>query len=174
MTSEEFGQLALLLKASYSGQNFLSDKETIRVWFELLKDMDFNTCKNAVMRHISTSKFPPTIADIRCVASENKHINDNEAEEAWVLVYKAIGNSIYNSVEEYNKLPKLVQKTVGGSENLRELAIADEESVLCEKGRFIKQYNAMKKREIELDSMPDSVRQLITANQVRGIEDGHS
>ena len=170
MEVEEFKVLVKTMKAVYTDPKFIPDKDAFDVWYSLLKDLDYQTASAAIGRHICSNKFPPTIADIRSLTSDNKHINDNEAEEAWVLVYKAIGNSIYNSVEEFNRLPYLAQKAVGGATNLRELAIADEESVLCEKGRFIRQYNAIQKREKELDSMPESVKQLILSNQPKGIE----
>lgn len=168
MNREEFSKLAFVIKSSYSTSNILEDEESVSVWYELLKDMDYETCKKAVLRHICTSKFPPTIADIRGASSENAHANDYVAEEAWNKVYNAIGNSIYNSEEEFNKLPPLIQRAVGSAGNLRELAVADAESVLCEKGRFIRQYNALQKIEKEMDSMPQSVRALIeqTSNKM--------
>ena len=170
MDSKQFGELALIMKAAYHSQNFLIDKKSVAVWFELLKDMDYEVCKQAVLRHISMSKFPPTIADIRGAASENKHHNDYEAEKAWDMVYKAIGNSNYNSVEEFEKLPPLAQKVVGSPGNLRELAMADEESVLCEKGRFVRKYDIYAQREKEFDEMPPSVRNLIGQTKEKMIE----
>lgn len=53
--------------------------------------------------------------------------------EAWSLVEKAIRNSIYNSQEEFSKLPPLVQKAVG-SPNVLRLWAADgsySEQVAC-------------------------------------------
>ena len=46
--------------------------------------------------------------------------------EAWGLVKNAIRNSTYNSVEEFEKLPKAVQLTLGSPSVLKEWAMSEE------------------------------------------------
>ena len=82
--------------------------------------------------------------------------------EAWSLVSKAIRNSSYNSVEEFVKLPLLVQRAVGTPDNLRNWAVSDcqtIESVI--QSNFLRTYRTVVKRENEINCMPNDIKSLI-------------
>lgn len=64
MTREEFGKVAAILKAAYEKDKFLSQRETMEVWYMLLKDMPYEVAKESAVRHMRTCKFPPTPAEI--------------------------------------------------------------------------------------------------------------
>ena len=70
MTKEEFKKLAKGLKAVYTQPTFLPDTDALSIWYELLKDLDYMIAQAAVQKHMITSKFPPTIAEIREQAAE--------------------------------------------------------------------------------------------------------
>lgn len=89
MINTEFEALAVAIKAAYPNFNML-DKPAMKVWFTMLQDIDFKVAENAVMEHISTSKYPPSIADIRrlCMIRCNPPIMSYS--EAWNTVLLAI------------------------------------------------------------------------------------
>lgn len=170
MEREEFKILVKAMKATYPDPKFIPDKDAFDVWFDFLKDMDYKTLSNALGRHICTSKFPPTIADLREQALKN-NTDAMNGEQAWALVFKAVENSNYNSQEEFDKLPPIVQKSIGSPANLRELALMPTETVnSVEKSHFLRTYDAEVRREREFNQMPESVRNLIANNQPKGIE----
>lgn len=169
MTREEFSKLVKGMKAVYADPKFIADKYAFDVWYSMLKDIPYNVASLSVQTYIMTNKFPPTIADIREQAFKNteepKGLNSNEA---WALVMKALCNSNYHAQEEFDKLPPLVQKSVGSADNLRTLAGSSDFNEEVEKSLFTKTYNAVAKREQEDMKLPENIRQLINnSNQNR-------
>jgi hypothetical protein len=76
------------------------DKPAMKVWFTMLQDIDFKIAENAVMEHISTCKYPPSIADIRrlCMARCNPPILSYL--EAWNTVLLAISTYGFEHYKE--------------------------------------------------------------------------
>lgn len=64
MTRQEFANLMAALKAAYQRDNFMNDKETVAVWYELLRDMSFAELNKSVISYIRNETFPPTVADL--------------------------------------------------------------------------------------------------------------
>ena len=117
MTREEFKTLVKGMKAVYAQPTFIPDQDAFNVWFELLKDIPYQQANVAIQKYMLTEKFPPTIADIREKATQIVESVDNSMSEleAWSLVRKAVRNSGYHSVEEFEKLPEACQRAVGSA-----------------------------------------------------------
>lgn len=165
MTREEFGIIVKALKAVYSTPSFIPDQDAFNVWYELLKDIDYQTATKAVQSYMTTESKLPTIADIR-----NKAMQFNQSEqlnelEAWSLVSKALSNGYYGANEEYKKLPPLVQKAVGDPANIREWSQLDFKALSVIQSNFERVYRAVAKREDEVSRMPSQIRQLIQENE---------
>lgn len=157
MEKPEFLILVKTMKAVYPAM--FSEKETIDIWYALLKDLDYQDAATGLGKHLATSPYPPTVADIR-----NNTVPDVEmnGEQAWALVFRAIENSAYNSADEFAKLPEIIQKSIGSPANLRELALMPTETVnSVEKSHFLRTYEVEKKRQKELDAMPKEIRERI-------------
>lgn len=82
MNPSETTKLMALLKGAFPRQDVTP--ETLQVYCEFLADLDFNTAKDAIKRIVSTSRFWPTIAEIRdaCLAEQGLL----PPEEAWAFV----------------------------------------------------------------------------------------
>ena len=161
MERDQFKILVKGMKAVYSDPKFIADKDAFDVWYSLLKDLDYDIASQAIQKYMMSNRFPPTIADIRYGSTGFTSQQELNEMEAWSLVYKAICNSTYNSVSEFEKLPPLVQKAVGLPDSLREWAMT--ENLNCEvvMSSFQRAYKAELKRHEELQKMPKNVRQLI-------------
>ena len=81
MTKKEAAKIVAFLAAAY--QNARVSVETSEVYENLLQDLDFETAKRACARLISTSKFLPTIAEIREAATDLKLGPMRTGGEAW-------------------------------------------------------------------------------------------
>ena len=127
MTREEFAVLVKAMKAVYSSENFIADKDAFDVWYGLLKDLPYEQANLAIQKYMTSEKFPPTIADIRTKATEIIAPAEESMSElqAWALVRKALRNSGYNSEEEFAKLPEVCQRAVGTAANLKEWALME-------------------------------------------------
>lgn len=168
MTSIEFKRLVAGLKAVYSDPKYISDDFAMDMWYGLLKDIPYDVANMATQSYMQTEKFPPTPADIRRHAYKiTSLVTDDISEiDAWGKVSKAICNSLYHSEEEFNRLPKLIQQTLGNHIRLRELAELDAGQLqTVEASNFMRSYRAkleVHKRESQLN---DSLR--LTINQMR-------
>lgn len=128
MEKEEFSTLVKGMKAVYSDPKFIPDKVAFKMWYELLKDLDYEMASISIQKYMMTNKFPPSISDIRDQYFNISNWEENELHEvsAWGMVLKAMRNSVYNSEYEFSKLPTVIQKTVGSANQLREWAIIDD------------------------------------------------
>lgn len=78
------------LKAAFPAKTFLDSKESVTLWYTMLKDLPVDQVREAVMRYIMEEHFPPTIADIRnrCAAKQAAQLPD--WEQGWGEVMNAI------------------------------------------------------------------------------------
>ena len=84
--------------------------------------------------------------------------------EAWGKVNKALSNSSYHAKEEFDKLPLVVQKTLGRFEVLQEWAgmeIDTVQSVI--QSNFIRNYRTVLQREKEHNKLPTRLREILEA-----------
>lgn len=164
MTREEFAVLVKAMKAVYSSENFIADKDAFNVWYGLLQDLPYEQANLAVQKYMTSERFPPTIADIRTKATEIiAPVEESMSElQAWALVQKAIRNSAYHAEEEFAKLPEACQRAVGTAVNLKEWALMDSDQVATiEQSHFVRNYRASVQRMKEEARLPENVRMLI-------------
>lgn len=163
ITKDQFVVLVKAMKAVYPKEDFLPDNDAAKVWYALLKDLDYKTLSNAVQRHLMTSPFPPTIADLRKLTVDPA-LDELSDMMAWDLVRKALGNSAYHADEEFQKLPPVVRRAVGSPGNLKDMATMDTETVNSViQSNFLRNYKTAKARERENLVLSPSVRERIGA-----------
>ena len=159
LTANEFRVIATVLKSAYSDTRFMATEEVYNTWYQMLCDIDFESLKNAVKAYIQTEVFTPTIAGIRAKVKEIEPEEDN-FNEAWGLVRKALSRSGYYWEEEYARLPEKVQKAVGHAENLREWSQMEADVVDgVIYSQFIKSYTATMKRSGFIDRLSEDIAQ---------------
>ncbi len=78
------------LKATFPAKTFLDSKESVTLWYTMLKDLPTEQVREAVMRYIMEEHFPPTIADIRKRCVERQAAALPEWEQGWGEVMNAI------------------------------------------------------------------------------------
>jgi hypothetical protein len=88
VTRKEATQIVAMLQGAFP-QRQLPDS-TIEVYAMALADLDFELARAAVMRLVQTSRFLPTIAEIREAAVRDR-VSLPTPEEAWGIVRRAIG-----------------------------------------------------------------------------------
>lgn len=174
-TREQFGILAKAMKAIYTDERFLPDHDAVNVWYTLLCDLDYETLSKAIQKHMMSSTFIPTVADIRTAAAEFKpsmEIRQISELDAWDRVRKAISNSIYNAESEFSKLMPVIQKAVGSPHNLEEWATLDTDTVNSViQSNFLRSYRAEVTRELEMQKLSPAVRDLIEKASSAAIEE---
>lgn len=136
-------------------------EDAIRLWAEMFADEPGELVAMAVKALIKSrvSTFPPGIGEITEKIQQITQPDQMTEMEAWGLVAKAVSNSNYNSGEEFNKLPPVVQRLVGAPSQLREWAAMDGEtfnSVVA--SNFQRSYKVRAKNERDYLALPSSVK----------------
>lgn len=94
---------------------------TITLWTTCLKDIDFWTAQQAVVRVCQSCKFPPTIAEMREAAEDVKHQVESEIDHALLMACQMVRYRLEGETLEsiYEELPDRTRKTIdtmGGME----------------------------------------------------------
>ncbi len=163
MTREEIQDFLAMIQAAYPNFNPPSKTAAVNAWKLALEEYEETAVHTAFKLYMqtNTSGFAPVpgqIIDKIHTMTQPQELNEMEA---WSLVYKAICNSTYNSVSEFEKLPPLVQKAVGLPDSLREWAMTENLNLEVVMSNFQRAYKVELKRQEELQKMPQNVRNLI-------------
>lgn len=161
MTIDEFGRFASAIKTYFPKDNLLSTNEAMDLWFDMLNDLDYQQAYIGLKTYVASNRFPPAISDIRAYAMKAKELQELNEMEAWSLVKKAIRNGGYNFIEEYEKLPPLVQKAVGLPSQLREWALDENYKEAVVMSNFQKVYRFELQKKQEFQKLPQQVQNFI-------------
>ena len=162
MTRDETVNIIRVMVDSYPNYKPNNLSETVDVWHTMLSDYDYNLVSMALKSYIlsDTSGFAPAIGQIVAKMHAITQPQELNEMEAWSLVSKAIRNSIYNSADEYAKLPPIVQKAVGLPSQLMQWAIDDSYNESVVSSNFMRCYRIELAREKELSMLPEDARQI--------------
>lgn len=169
MNRTEIGEMLAILKAAYphSFQNITKrDAESMVTLWERQFASDDPKIVGAAIDNLIASRtvgYSPTIGEIKEQMHKLKNADGMTDAEAWYLVEKACRRGLYNSREEFEKLPSDVQAAVGGPEQLKAWAMMDAETVnSVVASNFRKTFRTVQQREKEKAMMPESVKQYMS------------
>lgn len=156
MTEKEFETIALAVKAAYPNANVLPDRYAMKTWYRALEDLDYKVAENAVWEHISTSVFPPSIAEIRgkCAARTAPIIED--WGQAWEEVQQAIRK--YGSYREEEAVASLSSMTAIAMRRMGFLNLCRSENTVADRAHFQRMYEGMVKEEKRQTQLPEFVK----------------
>lgn len=146
-------------------------RDVLKVWYDVLKDEDPVVVNAAAKNYVKTHKYPPTVADIM---EQIELIKQPDADtDLWGLIYKAVSNGLYNSEEEFNKLPPECQSFLGSPSALKDLAMTDTGTMnTVVKGQFLKRVEAIREHQAVQRGLPAEVRAAITESKRKMLEGG--
>lgn len=174
MTREETKTILEVIDSTYMNFRVEDPKKTLDAWHFFLSDYDYNRIAIALKTYVATTGtgFPPSVDQLIAIANKPMEYNQTTEADAWALVYKALCNSGYNSREEFEKLPPLVQKAVGSSEQLHRWAIDPNFNHGVESSNFKREYNRLQQQEQQLQKMPVEMRSMIEQRTGRAMLNG--
>lgn len=163
MRIEDSRRLIAVLMATYPNYNPIDVELAAETWAGVMEEYTYEQVDMALRSYMktNTSGFPPVpgqIIDKMHTMTQPQELNEMEA---WSLVSKAVRRSGYDSVEEFAKLPPLVQKAVGLPDQLRAWALDAGYREDVARSHFINCYKTVLERNKEIKKMPDSVLGLI-------------
>lgn len=164
MDRREVATLLATIQAYYPQYNPPDKTIAVNAWLDMLKEYPKELVENALRAFISTDTagFAPSIGQLIGKMNLIQNTGDLNEMEAWSLVSKAIRNSGYHSAEEFEKLPELVQKSVGTPSQLRTWALDQNYNEQVVSSNFIKCYRAELNRKREYVSLPQNIRNAIS------------
>ena len=175
MNRKETTQLITFLASNYNtiAEKTIEQKQLmIDLWQECLGDLDFKLILQSVKKVMITSKFPPTIAEIRENAVNLIEKEQATAIEAWNEAYNMICNGLYMTEEQFEMASPEVKKFFGNVRQVSELARTDIDIVnTVTKGQFLKQYDIIKERQRGYKLLPENMKQKILQLQSNVIKE---
>lgn len=157
MTKGEFINLVAAIKNFYPRDNILPTNEALDCWYGAIGDIDYKDAKTAVMRHVQTNKFPPTVADIR---QQTIKISGRDAtfdwSDGWHKVKQAI--SLYGMYDETGAMEFFDENTKNAVKRMgwESICMSGNEEV-C-RGQFRMIYEQVARVEREESMLPKSLR----------------
>lgn len=163
LTDKDARKIIAVIMVTYPNYKPIDTDLAATVWADAMKEYTYEQVDVALKMYIrtNTSGFAPAPGQLMEQLQSMTQPQELNEMEAWALVSKAIRNSGYNSVEEFSKLPPIVQKAVGLPSQLRIWALDENYNEQVVSSNFIKCYRNEVAREREISKMPSEVRQLI-------------
>lgn len=125
------------------------DEEIIKMWLSFFKENTTEEFKQAINEHIKTSKYFPTIADIKELIASKKVATMPKAEDEWnkviELIHKYGSYQMNKALEEMNEYTRYIVSHIG----YIRICNADADEQTWNKKSFITEYNELKDKEIE-------------------------
>jgi len=174
MEIKETQQLLSILKMAYPNAYKSMSKEdaieTVKLYYDFFGEHQTPVVVQALKNYIKSNVYPPSVAglikEIELLTNKG-----NTSEELWSRVAKAVGNSLYNSAEEFNKLPMSCQRWLGSPKGLKDLGMTAAEVLnTVVRGQFIKTINEIKASEKAQSSMPLELKELISKEAFKMLE----
>ena len=102
-----------------------------QVWQQVFAATPYLLVNQALTAFIATDTrgFPPTPGALNAYIMKTEQLKGPTENDAWARVYKAISRGLYNSREEFDKLPQDIREIVGSPRMLYEWAQMDSSEV---------------------------------------------
>lgn len=166
MTEKETIKIITLIVMSYPAADKFKDDNTVKamvgVWSRLFADDDPGIVELAVQRHIVTSKWPPSIAEVREQMATLVHPEIVPPDIAWTAVSDllySVGEFDHKSA--YKALPPLIAGAVEaiGWSTLYQMHCGHGRGTKdgMDRVTFLQQYTPMYERERERAMLPKAV-----------------
>lgn len=162
MTKNEAAVIVKMISTMYPNEYAKLSPESMK----LIVEMWASTCEGHTGEQVSaalrqfvasdTSGFAPKPGQLINLIVAHEDGNDLTESEAWSMVLRAASNAIYHAEEEWAKLPPIVQKAVGTSHILREMAMEPVENNTVNESHFRRVYRTELERERAMRRMPPS------------------
>lgn len=161
MTRDEAKKIIRILSDAYPNYHPQDLSSTIDTWAFMLEEYPYQQIAIALKAYITSdaSGFAPSVGQLLDKLRTITAPIETTGIEAWAQVFKAVCNSCYNAESEFEKLPVLTQKTIGSPAVLREWSqLGTEEVQTVIHSNFLRNYEATKKRQKELECIPQDVK----------------
>lgn len=163
MTRDETKKILMAIQSVFPNFHIENKTFTLDTWNMILHDFRYSDVEMALIAYVrtETSGFAPSpgqlIEKINLI-TRPKELNE---QEAYSIVQQAINRSGLNYMEEFEKLPYLIQKAVGRPSQLRDWALEENPNHEVRASNFMRNYRTEMERQKEIQKLPDGIKELI-------------
>ena len=164
MNKKEFAIFASALKTYYPKEKILPNEQAMELWFNQLQDIPYKVAELKLNKWVATSKWSPSIADIREQASGIIQGEGKDWGEAWQEVLRCISKyGFYREEEALNNMDKLTRKVVRrlGFKN-----ICLSEDIQVDRANFRMIYEQEQSKEKQAAQLPPKIKELMASMPV--------
>ena len=182
MQRQDFLKIVSAIKTYYPREkNLLPNPQSIELWYQQLKDIDYRVLELAVNKWASTQKWSPSIADLRETVAEfitQENDSPDSWSNAWERVIKSIGQfGIYRVDEALNYIGEYSQIARDATERLGFKNICLSDNITADRARFSEIYKSLSDRQFKKNTLSldmknriDSIKQLLANNDTSNTE----
>jgi hypothetical protein len=168
MTREEFKILCKGMKAVYTQQTFLPDQDAFNMWYALMGDLPYEVCGMAIKKYMLTNKFPPTVAELRELATNIVSGDPLTWGESWERALNAVRKyGSYNKMAALESLDPLTRKCV---DSIGYMELCQSENIMVERAHFQRVFEVFQKREQTEKQMPLQLQEAIQRMQLKSMD----
>ena len=169
MEREQFKTLVKGMKAIYSQPTFIPDQDAFNMWYALMGDLPYDVCNVAIQKYMLTNKFPPTVADIRELATNVVSGDPLTWGESWERALNAVRRyGSYNQAAALDSLDPVTRKCV---DSIGYMQLCMSENIMVERAHFQKIFDVMAKREQQQKQIPLQLQQAISQIQLKSMDE---
>lgn len=171
MNIKEFGTLTDAIKTYFPKDNMFPTKKSMRLWYEELKDLDYQIAAMELRKYVALNRFAPTISDIRKCLIDFSDKKELDMLEAWELVISTLKEVETKGLAKnrFNSLPELTRKAIGGYNQFLEL-VNNPSIRQAVKSSFSKSYKELIEKDIEMKMLQPEIGEHIKSSAIIGTE----
>jgi CDP-glycerol glycerophosphotransferase (TagB/SpsB family) len=161
--SMDFLQVWNLLAIAYPNycreQSAETLAQTLKLYWQLLADLPIEQLKSAALRHVATSKFFPSVAELRDAAATLALTPAQTAVEAWGEVLAAMGDVRYYIYDDHYETPQFanpITNRLVRSMGWRDLCRS--ENAVADRARFTQAYEQLAARQRSEAALPETLQ----------------
>lgn len=173
MTKEEVKKILMVLEVTFSNFTVDNPERMVDAWHLFLSEYPAEEILLAMKTYITTqgSAYAPSVSELIAMTRKPKELSIPDEVEVWGYVRKAISRGLYDSKEEFEKLPEVAQKIIRRPEQLRDWAQMPSEDIdTVVRSNFRRSYESLRSRTSEIAALPKEVRERIESKDQKGIE----
>lgn len=167
MDKKEFATFVAALRTYYPRETILPNQQAAELWYMELQDLSYNVAMMALREHVHTSKWSPSISELRERAATIRDGETPDWGEAWATVQQAIRRKgMYRETEALESMDEITRATV---ERLGFQNLCLSENAVADRARFKDIYEQVAQRKKRENQLPESLRLGIKSERVARI-----
>lgn len=159
MNTNEWMKIAAALNTYYPKEKPFPNKEAMQLWYEEFKELTYEDTVNGLRRHVNTSKWCPTIAELKEAIVTNT-AGSKDWGEAWNECLRTI--SRYGQYQEEEAMESMSPITRQIVKRLGYKDLCRSDNQMQDRANFRMVFEQVVGNEYEKAALPVSLQEKIT------------